>query len=87
MTAADGCRPECLEEVRVALVGYRDHDGGQRVERVDVIDVRAAVSLISLTPADARALAERLREAAGWSRGDSCEPIQRPVLSTVDPTA
>ncbi len=59
--------PDRIQDLRVALVGYRDTDGGVRVARVDVIDVQALRSLTSLSPADAVALAHQLNEVAGWA--------------------
>jgi hypothetical protein len=59
--------PERIEDLRVAMVGYRDHDGGPRQTRVDVIDARNRTTLLSVNPADARVLARWLVEVAGWA--------------------
>jgi hypothetical protein len=63
--------PERLEDLRVSLTGYREYDAGDRVMRVDIIDARELRSLLSLTPADAIALAGQLREVAGWAAPDT----------------
>jgi hypothetical protein len=65
--------PDGLQRLRVVLVGYRERDGGPRVERIDIIDTEALRSLVSLSPADALALADQLREAVGWP-GPGNEP-------------
>lgn len=57
--------PERLADLRVALVGYRETDGAQRTEKVDIIDVRALHSVVSLPPSEAVILADQLREVAG----------------------
>jgi hypothetical protein len=41
---------ERIEDLRVALVGYRDRDGSQRIERVDIIDAWAAVRTLTCSP-------------------------------------
>lgn len=61
--------PERIADVRVVLVGYRDRDHGPRAERVDMVDARTLTTLMSLSPADARTLAARLVEVAGWAPG------------------
>lgn len=59
--------PERIEDLRVALVGYLDHDGGARETRVDLIDTRTRTTLVSVAPADARVLAGWLVDVAGWA--------------------
>lgn len=67
--------PEHIEQLRVRLIGYREVDGGEPVRRVDVIDVRELVSLLTLTPADARTLAVQLAEVADWAEPErAAEP-------------
>jgi hypothetical protein len=48
-------------DVAVATVGYRTHDG-EPATRVDIIDRRRLVEILSLTPDDAVRLADCLRQ-------------------------
>jgi hypothetical protein len=78
--------PERIDEVRVALVGYRPYDGGPREERVDVIDARGiSETLVSLSPVEATCLADQLRQVAGWARPPRlAAPGACPVAGVID---
>jgi hypothetical protein len=56
-------------DVAVATVGYRTHDG-EPATRVDIIDRRRLVEILSLTPDDAVRLADCLHQVVPGSDPD-----------------